>query len=183
MTIPFRLKLKRHYTPKDNMKYVIPFKSIYYTEKVLREYAGIEPANEGLAYWGGIESGNVITIQAVIAPQTESDIGRVSTSHRSNFDFVRTLSRHNLVQVAQVHSHPSDWVEHSIGDEKLAAFKIEGLLSIVVPEYCHKGMLPLLICGIHRYTKGNFLRLSKKYVDSHFVIKNELNSYFQDLRK
>jgi hypothetical protein len=183
MTIPFSFKLKRHYTPKDNMKYVIPFKSILDTERVLREYARIKPANEGLVYWGGIDSGNIITIQAVIAPQTESDIGRVSTSHRSNFYFVRTLNGYNLMQVAQVHSHPSDWVEHSIGDDKLAAFKIEGLLSIVVPEYCHKGMLPLLICGIHRYTKGNFLRLSKKYVDSHFVIKNELKSFFHDLRK
>jgi len=177
------IKPKRLYSPKDNTRYVIPTSAIRDTEKVLTEYARIKPANEGLVYWGGIEGGNKIAVQAVIAPRTESDFGRVSTSHRSNFDFVRTLNRHNLVQVAQVHSHPSDWVDHSPGDDALAAFKTEGLLSIVVPDYCNRGMLPLTACGIHRYTRGDFIRLSNKYIDSHFVIRNPPSSYLEDFRK
>jgi len=177
------IKPRKHYSPKDNTRYVIPSKVIRDTEKVLTEYARIKPANEGLVYWGGIEGGNIITVRAVIAPQTESDFGMVSTSHRSNFDFVRTLSKYNLVQVAQVHSHPSNWVDHSPGDDTLAAFKTEGLLSIVVPEYCDRGMLPLVTCGIHRYTRWDFIRLSKKYITSHFVIRNDLSSYLEDFRK
>jgi len=176
-------KSKKHYSPKDNIRYVIPFGAIRHTERVLLEYARKRPANEGLVYWGGTEVGNVITIQAVIAPKTKSSFGRVSTSHRSNFDFVRTLNRHNLVQVAQVHSHPSDWVDHSSGDDMLAAFKIEGLLSIVVPTYCNRSMLPLTTCGVHRYTRGNFIRLSKNYINSHFVIRKDLSSCLEDFRK
>lgn len=176
-------KSKKHYSPKDNARYVIPFGAIRDTERVLLEYARKKPANEGLVYWGGIEAGNIITIQIVIAPKTKSNFGMVSTSHRSNFDFVRTLNKFSLVQVAQVHSHPSDWVDHSLGDDTLAAFKTEGLLSIVVPEYCNRGMLPLTICGIHRYTRANFIRLSKKYINSHFVIRNDLSSYLEDCRK
>ena len=174
---------KKRYTPKDDIKYIIPAKAIQDTEEVLKEYAKINPAHEGMVYWGGTENGNTINVMAVIAPKTESNFGRVSTSHRSNFDFVRTLNKHNLVYVAQVHSHPNAWVDHSAGDDALAAFRTEGLVSIVVPEYGSRSMLPLTICGIHRYANEKFIRLSSKYVNDHFVITEDKHSHFEDLRK
>jgi hypothetical protein len=173
----------RPYTPKDTFVYSIPLQVIHDTERVLMEYAEIKPSNEGMVYWGGTKCSNRITVQGVIAPQTESDYGSVSISHRSNFDFVGALNKHHLVQIAQVHSHPSKWIDHSTGDDQMAAFKIEGLLSMVVPEYCINGMLPLATCGIHRYIGGNFKRLSKKYVSNHFLIGEDLGSFFEDFRK
>ncbi len=171
------------YTPKDYMEYVLPSTAIHDTETVLLEYAKIVPPNEGLVYWGGKQEGNRITVLMVIAPRTESDFGRVSVSNRSNFDFVRALSRNSFIQVAQVHSHPTDWVDHSQGDDKWAPFKIEGLVSIVVPDYCRNGMPPLTACGVHRYTNGNFIRLSGQYVRTHFRIIDSMSSAFEELRK
>jgi len=179
----FFLKPKKLHNPEDKIKYIIPLKIIQNTEKVLTAYGTIEPPNEGLVYWGGIEEDNEVTIKLVVAPRTDSNSARITTSHRSNFDFVRLLNRYNVVQIAQVHSHPSDWVDHSYGDDQLAAFKSEGLLSLVVPEYCSKGMIPLTICGIHRYSNDQFVRLSETYIDNHFVIKKRLDAYFEDLRK
>lgn len=92
------------------------------------------------------------------------------------------MIKNKAIEIAQVHSHPSDWVDHSEGDDLWASFKIEGLVSIVVPNYCKDGMLPLTNCGVHRYINGNFIRLSKKYITSHFRLVNE-KSDFVDLRK
>jgi len=178
-----KLVSERPYGPRDKLLYVIPSQVIHETEKVLMEYANIEPSNEGLVYWGGTRRKDAVTVRAVIAPRTTSSYGGVSISHRSNFDFVGALDQHNLVQIAQVHSHPTEWVGHSLGDDEMAAFKIEGLLSIVVPEYCTSGMLPLTKCGVHRYVRGDFKRLSEKYVCNHFIIKEGIGSLLEDFRR
>ena len=178
----FSFVRKEQQSPKDKITYIIPQSVIRNTENVLLEYAKMKPSNEGFVYWGGVVDGTVISISLVIAPETESSYGRVSTSNRSNFDVVRALSANKVIEIAQVHSHPSDWVDHSEGDDEWASFKIEGLVSIVVPQYCKKGMLPLTSCGIHRYTNSDFIRLSKKYVTEHFKIINGSNSDFVDLR-
>lgn len=167
----------------DKIYYIIPEKVISDTTTVLCDYASIEPSNEGLVYWGGLLSNDKITITAVIAPKTESNWGRISTSHRSNFEFVKILNKKEIVQIAQVHSHPEEWVEHSPGDNKWAAFKSEGLVSIVVPNYCKNGMLPLTKCGVHRYMSEKFIRLHDDYVKTHFEIRKNLKSDFLDLRK
>ncbi|WP_100183269.1 hypothetical protein [Candidatus Nitrosotenuis aquarius] len=178
MTHFFERKVER-----DSMSYCISAGVIRDTEKVLDDYAKMAPSNEGLVYWGGNIVGNEISITAIIAPDTESDFGRVTTSHRSNFEFVKTLNNNKIIQIAQVHSHPSSWVSHSPGDNKWAAFKSEGLISIVVPNYGIDGMLPLVNCGVHRFTKGSFHRLSTAYVKTHFIIENQSYSNFIDLRK
>jgi hypothetical protein len=177
------IKRKKRYSLNDATKYVIPSQAIGETESILREYGKKYDPNEGLVYWGGNKDANLVTVHAVIAPKTESSYGRVSTSHRANFDFVEYLNSYNLIQIAQVHSHPTSWVDHSNGDDEWAAFKIEGLLSIVVPEYGSKGMLPLTTCGVHLYTQGCFVRLSKKYISKHFLIDYNRTCYSQDFRK
>jgi hypothetical protein len=173
---------KKLRSPRDNLSYIIPSKAVSHTERILREYGKRIPPHEGLVYWGGRREGNRITITLVIAPKTTSDYGRVITSPRSNFDVVRLLNEYNGVQVAQVHSHPGGCVDHSPGDDDLAAFKVNGLVSIVVPTYCRTGMMPLSSCGIHRYTNGEFIRLSPKYVKAHFRIDSSEGLVLEDLR-
>lgn len=182
MTKNFSFIRKKQQSPKDNITYILPQSVISDTERVLLEYGKMKPSNEGFVYWCGTIDGMKINISLVIAPKTESNYGRVSTSNRSNFDVVKTLSANKVIEIAQVHSHPSDWVDHSEGDDKWASFKIEGLVSIVVPEYCKRGMLPLSSCGIHRYTDNNFIRLSNKYITEHFRILADSKSNFVDLR-
>lgn len=168
---------------RDKKRYLISSKVIKDTERVLQDYANKNPSNEGLVYWAGTVSNNKINITTVIAPNTESDFGRVATSHKDNFHVVNELSKLKLVEIAQVHSHPGYFVEHSEGDDKWAAFKFEGLLSFVVPNYCKVGMLPLEKCGVHRYENGDFIRLSKEYVKKHFRLVDDDNSKFVELRK
>lgn len=178
----FFLTERKRYTPADNIEYLVPSKAIDDTEKILSEYEQTSPSSEGWVYWGGTREQNKITVSMVIAPQAEASFGRVSTSNLSNFHFVRMLNKHGLFQVAQVHSHPPGWVDHSDGDNEWAPFKVEGLLSIVVPEYCRNGMLPLTVCGVHRFADNRFIRLSDNYVKRHFKIVDGLISGVEDLR-
>jgi len=177
-----RLFQVRRAMPKDELLYLIPSSAIAHTEKVLLDYANLHISNEGMVYWGGIREGNIVRVEAVIAPTTTSHPGSVTTSHRSNFDFVKALTDNNHTYIGQVHSHPGTWVDHSDGDSEWAAYKFEGLLSIVVPIYGRRGMLPLTKCGAHRFQSGTFVRLSSTYVANHFQVLDECNVHFVDLR-
>jgi len=164
-----RRKAKR-YTPKDRYRYTISEDVIEMTNKILEQYRKVIPSNEGFVYWAGTIFKNEILINAVIVPETKSDKGSVMIPPEANFYVVQVLSQHKLQHIGQVHSHPSSWVDHSEGDNEWASFKTNGLISIVVPNYGKNGMLPLKICGLHRYKDERFIRLSKKYIRRHFKI-------------
>lgn len=155
---------------KNHIVYRIPKSVISDTVKVLQDYASLGLSHEGLVYWGGTVNDKQIHVSAVFAPKADSTEGSVSTSHASNFIFVKELNTRNLVQVAQVHSHPGTFVEHSEGDDMWAPFKAEGLVSIVVPNYGKTGMLPLHKCGVHLYKNNSFHRLSNKQIRKQFEI-------------
>jgi hypothetical protein len=123
-------------------------------------------------------------VRLVVAPRANTDFGRVEVSHDANFEFIKALSAKKYVQIAQVHTHPSSWVGHSLGDSRYAAFKINGLLSIVVPVYGKKGMLPLdKRCGVHRFDESEFVRLPRKYVATRFHVLENEKSEIKDLRR
>ncbi len=167
----------------DKIHYVIPYQAISDTQRILKDYADFVPSHEGLVYWGGIKEDDTITIKLVVAPETESGPGHVKTSHRSNFEFIEILNSYSLVQIAQVHSHPTDWVGHSLGDDEYAACKVKGLLSIVVPEYCMEGFNLLRNSGVHRFQNKQFVRLHSAYLKGHFEITHGIKSGFKDLRR
>lgn len=175
-----RLKKKRRKSPADAFKYLISESVIRNTQLVLKQYAAIDSGHEGFVYWAGFREGDVIHINTVIAPETISSEGRVSVPALSNFYVVQCLSAAKLTQLAQVHSHPGTWVGHSSGDDSHAAFKREGLLSVVVPKYGTENF-SLKQCGIHRFQGGEFLQLSRRYVKEHVRITTLAGKLF-DLR-
>jgi hypothetical protein len=159
----------------------IPSQAIDHTERVLRAYGDRRFPHEGFVYWGGTKKYDTSTIELVIAPHLEARFAGVRISAKSNASVVRELSNRSLTEVAQVHTHPTDWVDHSCGDDRLAPFRIGGLISIVVPNFCKHGMLPLRVCGIHRFTINSFERLSDFYVTKYFHVTHGSAS-FCDLR-
>jgi len=167
----------------DDFQYFIPRKAITDSERILLSFPSKRKPEEMLVYWAGIRERNKLTVKLVIAPKAETSSGRVMTSHEANFHFVRTLSSRNFIQIAQVHTHPTSWIGHSPGDSKYAAFKVKGLLSVVVPSYCRKGILPLKKCGFHRFDGRKFIKLPAKYLKGHFHILDNEGSELEDLRK
>ncbi len=167
----------------DKLKYYISRKVISDTEAILLDFPSKHVPHEMIVYWAGIRENNKSIVSLVIVPNANTNPGGVSTSHEANFHFVKALSSRRFVQIAQVHTHPTSWIGHSPGDNKYAAFKVKGLLSIIVPSYCEKGMLPLEKCGVHRFNGKNFVKMPNKYVKNHFYIIDNKNSELEDLRK
>lgn len=168
----------------DDFNYYIPRQAIGDTERILSDFSSKRYPCEEIVYWAGVREGNRSMVRLVVAPDAKTDSGRAIVSQDANFYFIKALSARKFVQIAQVHTHPSSWVGHSLGDSKYAAFKVKCLLSIVVPVYCKKGMLPLeKRCGVHRFDGDRFVRLSKKYVGTHFHILDNEESAIEDLRE
>ena len=174
---------KQHRFKLDKSHYYIPLKAIIDTERILLDFPLRREPEEKIVFWAGVREEVKSTVKLVIVPKAMTNTGSVVVSHEANFHFVKTISSRALVQVAQIHTHPTSWVGHSPGDNEHAAFKVKGLLSIVVPSYCIKGMLPLEKCGVHRFDGRNFIRLQTKYVRTHFHILNDEGSELMDLRK
>ena len=168
----FRPKRKR-IIPVDQFLYTIAEELIPFTETILREYGEKGSGHEGLVYWCGTRRGNTCQITAVYAPPIRSGTYGIETTHETNARFVSFLSANGLVYISQVHSHPGSIVDHSGTDDRETAFRKEGLLSVVVPSYAGKGMLPLTKCGVHRYADNTFSRLSSRYIKDHFQIQTE----------
>jgi len=167
----------------DELQYYIPGKVIVDTERILLDFPLKRKPDEMIVYWAGIREGDKSTVRLAVVPNAKTSSGRVIVSQEANFHFVKVLSSRNIVQIAQVHTHPTSWVGHALGDSKYAAFKVKGLLSIVVPWYCKKGMLPLEKCGVHRFDGKKFIRLPNKYLKDHFHILNDEESELEDLRR
>jgi len=169
---------KKRVNPKDDLHYVIASDIITFTTKVLQQY---DP-HEGIVYWAGSKKGNTCFVTMAIAPTAITHEGQFIVDHLSNARAILALHEYARSHLGQVHSHPGTCVDHSGPDDREAAFKTEGLLSLVVPCYGRQGMDPLLQCGIHRFKKKTFVRLGNKYIKSHFRIISSEGSVLIDLR-
>jgi len=132
---------------------------LFETERLLRSYGGADD-HEGIVYWGGIESpGGAIALTA-LSPTATTTWGSFRTEAEANADLVVSLAQLKLALVAQVHSHPGDWVDHSDGDDVGALVRFLGFWSLVVPNFARAGMQPLHRVGVHRFEDGVFQRLA-----------------------
>lgn len=170
---------RQRVTPNDDFVYEICSEVVEKTTHVLKQYGQLP--HEGLVFWAGKIVANKVKITHVIAPETDSSANRVTVPHHSVYHVVRALFDNKVVHIGQVHSHPGKWVDHSYGDDEWAPFKREGLISLVVPNYCSEGMIPIKTSGVHRYEGKQFVRLSNKYIKSHFRIVDG-ESQFIELR-
>ncbi len=172
---------KRKIPSKFRVEYLIERDVIDFTEKILKEYGAKKPSHEGFVYWAGTKEGNRVYVNSAIAPKAESGPYFIRISNENTYHFIRTLSSNKIVQIAQVHSHPGNWVEHSEGDNE-AGFRVDGLLSVVVPNYSKNGFNILKDCGVHLYFDNNFHMLANKFISKHIKIVSGGEKILVDLR-
>ncbi len=77
------------------------------------------------------------------------------------------------MRLAQIHTHPGTWVEHSEHDDERAYSQRAGALSIVVPNYGRGGVV-LEDCGLHVREEGEWRMLSLEEYDSYLRIIPDL---------
>lgn len=147
------------------------------TVGVLQQSGGEEP-HEGVAYWAGRRVGDDCFVLTCIAPSARTTYGSFDTSSTTNAQVVMYLASVGLELIGQVHSHPSDLVGHSEGDDQRALMPYDGFLSVVVPHYARRGMRPLTACGVHVFERRQFRRLAAAEIERCFRIVDG----FKDLR-
>jgi hypothetical protein len=130
------------------------------TTVFLRQKTDAGISHERVVYWAGKQGVDHLVITTGIAPHAVTSRGSFRTSARANADMIGVLAARGIEIIAQVHTHPGDYVDHSEGDNEDALMPFQGFLSVVVPSYARRGVWPLTRCGVHRFEHGNFRRLS-----------------------
>lgn len=138
--------------------------------RYLTQFRGVSGPHEGILYWAGLSLKDQWTITTIILPKARTTSGSFKTSSLANAEMISFLAEHGLELLAQVHSHPGTFVDHSPGDITGALMPYENFLSIVVPNYARQGLRPLAVLGIHRYEEGEFRRLVGSDVSTTFKI-------------
>ena len=144
----------------------------------LRSHSPTYEDHEGVVYWAGTEFGESSTLMLVttcIVPEASTGPGHFEVSALANMRVTETVHEHDIGVLATVHSHPGSSTVHSGTDENEAFFPYDGSYSIVVPEYAHKGMLPLTSCGIYRYEMDQFRRLDTPEITESFTVHSAPN--------
>ena len=166
----------------DELRYKIPAGLLEETVHVLQDYGNRNPPCEGICFWAGTRSSTLIAVRAVIATKADAHPRRISVEHKERFKAVRFINSVGLVQIAQVHSHPGDWIDHSVGDDLGATGRVAGGLSIVVPSYGAQHVGSLTETGIHIFDGSEFHRIADPYIRRHFELTTESDFIFKDFR-
>ncbi len=155
----------------------LKYPPVYLTHEVVEQTARLVASfgrrgrpHEGIIYWAGVPTTSVWVIMTALAPEAETTPGSYRTSVSANAFVVASVNDLKLQLLGQVHGHPKDWVDHSEGDNRGAFMPYDGFLSVILPWYGLRGMLPLEKCGIHRFENGRFVALDAPEVIERFVV-------------
>lgn len=120
-------------------------------------------------FWYGVrdESGSAV-VHGVVVPRQKSTYGNYNVpgwAIEEMSEHTRPLGWRN---VAQVHTHPGVWVDHSDYDDECANSR--NALSLVFPSYgCELRGWPHAI-GVHEFVDGEWRRLSDRRAQERFII-------------
>ncbi len=116
---------------------------------------------EGVALWLGRRAGTVAQVSHVV---TLRGVGIVKWPDRLSIaaellnevtDVAIDLGCH---LIGQIHSHPFDWVELSLADQRMG-IRSEGYLSVVAPHFAQRADTRLDDCGVHLFDGGGWRRV------------------------
>ena len=126
-------------------------------ECLLPGYRGPDGDHEGIVFLLGRYLGNTSIITTVVAPDANHGPGHVLCSETQFAEATTAAHDIGLGILGQLHTHPGPWTEHSEGDDVLTRMPFDGLLSLVAPWYCHRGLRPLHSLGVHQYQAGQWV--------------------------
>ena len=106
---------------------------------------------ESAVFWYGERYEGHALVRAVITPAQTSARGNYEVSAAAMSAMVGVLDD-EMKPLAQIHSHPGRWVEHSRYDDLMASSK--KALSIVFPFYGHWSQRWPVGVGVHEWQRG-----------------------------
>lgn len=149
---------------------VVPEEVVVATWRALRPTT--EAACESIALWAVPKAQyheRLQVVTTVIVPQQRVSGGRYELPPDAIREMGRMLRRSALVNVAQVHSHPSDWVGHSDWDNAHSFSLRDGALSIVWPRHARE-LPPMAAWGVHECDATVWRRLGEDETARRIVV-------------
>lgn len=138
-------------------------------ERWLPTYRGSDGHHEGIAFLAGFVRSGTSIFTTAIFPEADHRSGYVRCDEHQFAAASASAHAHGLGLLAQVHSHPLGWTEHSPGDDEMVQPAYEGMLSIVVPDYATVPLRPLSSLGIHQLQDGKWILAERDSVIEQFV--------------
>lgn len=124
-------------------------------ERFIREC----PMNvEQVAFLEGIKTPDCSVVLAFVVPDSILKPGNYSIPVDSVLKCAQFMRTHKLMRVAQLHTHPSTFVDHSPYDDENAYSHRDGAFSLVIPDYGRRGF-NIDEIGFHVCTAGVWERV------------------------
>jgi hypothetical protein len=160
---------ERRWTPRLPIRemrghYLITQSAVDAAARLLPTFRGPDGDHEGLVFLLGRELDTVTLLTTALAPDADHGPGHVICDEAAVGAAGRAARAHRLGILAQLHSHPRDWTEHSVGDDSLIVMPFEGMLSLIAPWYGRVGLEPLHALGAHQYQDGRWVAISRESV-------------------
>lgn len=168
-------EVRRRFKPRHRVRpllgrFEIVDAALTAAERLLPTFRGVDGDHEGIVFLFGRELGERTIYTTVIAPEADHGWGHVHCSHEQIHAVVREGRRLGLALLAQLHSHPGSWTEHSEGDDDMIVMPFDGMLSIVAPHYGGHGLRPLDSLGVHQFQGGEWVLCERDSVHAQFAI-------------
>lgn len=134
----------RPYEPVD-LQLRVPASALVATRDLLQRAGRRE---SGLFWYGERDARGNGTVALVVAPRQKMSWGNYHVAPEALAEVVQRLPPH-WKPLAQIHSHPGLWVEHSRYDDRMVSSR--RALSIVFPLYGHVGEAFPTGVGVHEW--------------------------------
>ena len=139
-------------------------------ERLLPTYRGPDASHEGVLFFAGREFGDLTMYTTVIAPDADHGPGRVQCDERAVLEVAQQAHQLGLGVLAQLHSHPGAWTEHSVGDDDMVLMPYEGMLSLVAPYYGLHSLRPLHTLGVHQFQDSRWVACEPRSIRAQLVL-------------
>jgi hypothetical protein len=135
--------------------------------------AGVETA----CFWFGVDAGRFQVVTTVAAPKLYQTGGNYSVEMTSLRRLAAEMRANGLTNLAQLHTHPSDWVDHSPYDDERAYSTREGALSLVWADYGMRLGHDLSGIGVHERRGADWVRLSDAETESRIRLMDDFADF------
>ncbi|MGC3991996.1 MAG: hypothetical protein QM796_20355 [Chthoniobacteraceae bacterium] len=132
-------------------------------ERMLNEFEKNTRRVEQVAYLDGVilddseKCTGIVTTLTI--PDATLERGRFEVSADAMSQAGKHFRLHRIARIAQIHTHPTEWVGHSPWDDQHAYSQVPGAISIVLPNYARQRRT-LADAGVHLRNEDGWRELS-----------------------
>lgn len=156
----------------------VPRQGIDAVFQVLRPYAR-RRVEAGMFFYGERYPNGDTLVRSVVVPRQENHWGNYYVSAQAMAEVALATNDTDWVNIAQLHTHPGTWVDHSPYDDRVA--NSIRAISVVIPRYGRDASSWPSALGVHEWQEGHWHRLDTATSASRIQVVDELGIQLIDL--